>query len=190
MGKIVKIIGYLIIFLVIILGIVSYFDYGGITGVKKALSGKCKSFHMTVDKQSKAYIGEIVTTLSNTSTMGLAFKSSHLKAIGKKVDDKVPSPLMFLAVIFTDKKLADDMKIVKESSFKYNNFCQGLYKNMMTSYHNKECFKKNIYSFSKQLKINPEKTYTVAETCGKHGENGSKDAFRPFVDYLIKELAH
>lgn len=189
MGKIVKIIGYLIIFLVIILGIVSYFDYGWVKGAEKALSGHCKSFHMNVDKQSKEYIGEIVSTLANTSTVGLAFKSNHLKAIGNKVDEKVPSPLMFLAVIFTDKKLANDMKIVRQSSFKYNNFCEGLYKNMQSSYRNKECFKKNIYSFSKILKINPEKTYTIAETCGKHGENGNKNAFKPFVDYLIEQTA-
>ena len=190
MGKIAKVLGYLIIFAVIILGIISYFDFGGVKGVKKALSGNCKPFHMNVDSQSKKNINEIISTLANTSTLGLAFKSNHLKALGKDVDKKVPSPLMFLAVIFSDQKLANDMKIIKQSSFKYNNFCEGLYKNMMTSYQNKECFKKNIDSFSKLLKLNPEKTYTIAETCGKHGVNGNKDAFRPFVDYLIKELSH
>ncbi|MCH9812176.1 hypothetical protein K0U07_05400 [bacterium] len=191
MGKIAKILGYLIIFLIIILGVVSYFDYGGVKGMKNAINHmeNCKSFDMNVDAQSKKNIAEIISTMANTSTVGLAFKSNHLKALGKEVDKKVPSPLVFLAVIFSDQKLANDMKIIKQSSFKYNNFCEGLYKNMMTSSQNKECFKRNLDKFSKLLKLNPEKTYTVAETCAKHGANGNKDAFRPFVDYLIQELS-
>ena len=47
-------------------------------------------------------------------------------------------------VIFSDKKLANDMKIVKKSSMKYNNFCEGLYKNMMKLYQNKKCLKNEI----------------------------------------------
>ncbi len=52
-----------------------------------------------------------------------------------------------------------------------------------------EEFVKAYEKFAKALKLNPEKTYTVAHTCGKHGESGNKKAFKPFVDYLIQRLA-
>lgn len=189
MNKIAKIIIYTLVTIVIVLGVVSYLETGGFNGVSKSLSGHCKEFRTKVDKKSEANITEIISTMADTSTLGLAFKSNHLKELGKQVDESVPSPLVFLYVIFSDQKLANDMKIIKKSSFKYNNFCEGLYKNMMTSYHNKECFKKNMYSFAKTLKLDKEKTYIVAKTCGRHGENKNKDAFRPFVDYLIQHLS-
>lgn len=188
MKKFIKIIVILVVLLVLLFSLGAYFDIGVANKNFKRIS-KCKSFSMKADSQSHKDIKEIVSTLANTSTFGLAFKSGHLKKLGKDIDKSVPSPLAFLAIIFSDQKMANEMKKVQQSSFKYNNFCEGLYKNMMISYRNKQCFKKQITGFSKELKLNAERTYSVAETCGRHGEDGDKDAFRPFVDYLIEEKA-
>lgn len=187
MGKFLKILITIIVFVIVILGILDYMGF--FTVGETPSDGHCKEFVYRVDPQSKQNISEIINTMANTSTMGLAFKAGHLKALGKEVDQKVPSPLVFLAVIFGNEELARAMKKVKQSSFKYNNFCEGLYPNMQKFYKNKECFKRQLLAFSKMLKLNAEETYTIAETCGRHGEDGDKDAFRPFVDYLIEKKA-
>jgi hypothetical protein len=176
-------------FVVLIVVCLATLDYlGYLSGVEKVVhKGDCSSFSMKTDAKSIENIEEIVTTLANTSTVGLAFKASHLRAVGKEIDNKVPSPFVFLAIIFSNPKLAKDMKIVQQSAYKYNNFCEGLDKNMMLSYQNKECFEKTVRGFSKQLKLNFEKTFTIVETCAEHGKNGHKNAFKPFVDYLIKQ---
>jgi len=189
MSKLAKILIVCAIFLMILFGIYEYFGtYTPHTHSKHP--GHCKEFSMKVDKASREKVAEIISTMANTSTVGLAFKAGHLKQLGKEVDKKVPSPLTFLAIIFSDQQLANDMKIIKQSSYKYDNFCEGLYPNMQKDYSDKECFKKNVYAFAKYLKIDKEKTYTIAETCGKRGESGNKDAFKPFVDYLISKLSH
>ena len=150
---------------------------------------KCKSFSMKASVESKKDIAEIINTLADTSTVGLAFKRNHLKQLGRDVDKGVPSPLAFLAIIFSDPHLANQMKVIKQSSFKYNNFIEGLYPNMMKLYVNKSCFKRTMNSFSEHLHLNKEKTFIIGETCGKHGEDGDQDAFKPFVDYLIEQKA-
>ncbi len=188
MGKFLKIFLSIVVFGVIILGIV---DYSGLFDVKEKLRpGECKAYTTKIDAQSQKNISEIITTMANTSTVGLAFKAGHLRKLGDEVDRKVPSPLTFLHAIFSRPELAKAMKKVKESSMKYNNFCEGLYPNMQKGYKSKGCFKKNVYAFAKSLRLNQEKTYTIAETCGSHGEDGNKDAFKPFVDYLIEQKAH
>jgi hypothetical protein len=187
MGKFLKIFLSIVIFGVIILGIV---DYSGLFDIKTKLRpGECQAYSTKTDAQSKKNISEIINTLANTSTVGLAFKAGHLRKLGDEVDRKVPSPLTFLHAIFSRPELARAMIKVKQSSMKYNNFCEGLYPNMQRDYKSQRCFKKNLYAFAKSLNLNQEKTFTVAETCGRHGESGDKDAFRPFVDYLIEQKA-
>jgi len=185
MGKFFKILVTLFVFVVIAFGVYEHF-FVSKKHPSSSESVGCVPFSDSVSKESKANISEIVMTLSNTSTVGLAFKAQHLKDLGANVDLHVPSPLTFLAVIFKDKQLANAMKEVQQSSYKYNNFCEGLYDNMMRNYKDPECFERNLRAFAKSLRINGEKTFTVAETCGRHGEDGDKDAFRPFVDYLIE----
>ncbi|MCH9620751.1 MAG: hypothetical protein S4CHLAM20_01540 [Chlamydiia bacterium] len=189
MGKFFKILIAVVVFIVIIFGAIEYFDFYKVGDTAVRHRG-CKKFTTHVDSKSKEKVAEIITTMANTSTVGLAFKANHLRALGKEIDKKVPSPLTFLYIIFSDQKLANDMKIVKQSSYKYDNFCEGLYPNMQMDYGDKKCFKDNVYLFAKALKINQEKTYNIAETCGKQGESGNKDAFKPFVDYLIQQKAH
>lgn len=188
MSRFIKIFFSILVVLVLIFSVFNYVDFGPTKGKKKGASAPsgCKSFTIKVDQQSKKNIAEIVNTLTNTSTIGLAFKSSHLRKIGAAVDKNVPSPLTFLAVIFVSKDLANQMKRIKKSSMKYNNFCEGLYKNMMRLSKDPKCFQFEIEGFAKSLGINPVKTFHVAETCAKHGTNGDKDAFIPFVDYLIQ----
>ncbi len=185
MGKFLKILVTIFVIAVIAFGAYEHF-FKGKKSASTSESAGCVPYSDSVSKESKANISEIVLTLANTSTVGLAFKAQHLRDLGANVDLHVPSPLSFLAAIFKDKGLANAMKVVQQSSYKYNNFCEGLYDNMMKNYKDPECFEKNLRAFAKSLNINAEKTFTVAETCGRDGESGDKDAFRPFVDYLIE----
>ena len=186
MKKNLNIIISFVVLIVVLIGFADYFGF--LTPLEKNLNkNHCATFSMRASQKCVKNVEEIVTTLANTSTVGLAFKASHLRAIGKEVDTDLPSPFIFLAIIFSNSNLAKDMKVVQESSYKYNNFCQGLDKNMQISYQNKECFRNMVKAFSRQLKLNFEKTYTIAETCAEHGSHGNKNAFKPFVDYLIKQ---
>ncbi len=189
MRKCIKCLGWGIAIIVIASGVMFYFGYYPKKVIADIEDKGCSSFSMRATTQSKKDISEIVNTLADTSTMGLAFKSGHLKQLGKNVDATVPSPLAFLAIIFSDQHLANQMKIVQQSSFKYNNFVEGLYPNMMKLYVNKICFKQTMNAFSEHLKLNKVKAFAIAETCGKHGADGDKDSFKPFVDYLIEVKA-
>lgn len=188
MGKFIKVFVSLLVLLLIVLTIFSYVGFGGKEEGGKVVAD-CKKFTTKVDSKSKANIAEIVNTLADTSTFGLAFKSNHLKKIGAEVDKSVPSPLSFLYVIFSDPHLAKQMKVVRESSMKYDNFVEGLFRNMYKLYKDPKCFEEQITEFAKALNLDVKKTITVAETCGKHGDEGNKKAFKPFVDYLIQQKA-
>lgn len=189
MRNYIKLLGWGIVIALIAASLIFYFGFYRKDKMDHNEDKGCRSFSMKASAQSKRDISEIINTLADTSTFGLAFKSNHLKQLGKKVDSSVPSPLAFLAIIFSDQHLANQMKVVKQSSFKYNSFIEGLYPNMMKLYVNKNCFKETMNSFSEHLKLNKIKTFDVAQRCGKYGEAGDKDAFKPFVDYLIEVKA-
>jgi hypothetical protein len=189
MRNVFKFLVWAVVIVITAAALTFYFGFYRTDKIDHFVDEGCKSFSMVATEQSKKDISEIVNTLADTSTVGLAFKSGHLKQLGKNVDTNVPSPLAFLAIIFSDSHLANQMKVIRQSSFKYNNFIEGLYPNMMKLYVNKNCFKKTMDSFSDHLRLNKLRTFTIAETCGKHGEDGDKDAFKPFVDFLIDQKA-
>ena len=189
MRKYMKSLSWGVAIVAIAIGGMYYFEYYSKNNIDPIEDKGCASFSMKATEQSKKDIAEIVNTLADTSTVGLAFKSGHLKQLGKNVDNTVPSPLAFLAIIFSDPHLSNQMKVVQQSSFKYNNFIEGLYPNMMKLYVNQNCFKETMNAFSEHLKLNKVKAFAIVETCGKHGSDGDKDSFKPFVDYLIEVKA-
>ena len=87
----------IISFVVLIVFLIGFADYFGfLTPLEKNLNkNHCATFSMRASQKCVKNVEEIVTTLANTSTVGLAFKASHLRAIGKEVDTDLPSPFIF-----------------------------------------------------------------------------------------------
>lgn len=128
-------------------------------------------------------IEEIITTLSKTSLIGLAFKKSHLNRLGADIKNNV-STFGFLAYIFSRTKLINNMRSISRSSIKYNNFIFGLKDGLEKECKN-EWFLQHVNDFSELLNIDKRKTEDILLICMKKVENGDKLAFKPFLNYLI-----
>lgn len=171
------------IVVLVILGCVAWwFNEGQVSE-----GGIACSFKPKIDKKSAQNITEIVTTLGDTSTLGLALKKSHLQNLGDEVDQKVPS-FEFLAYIFSHPELANQMAKVRTSSFKYNSFVAGLSPNMMKESKG-PCFEKKVKEFANYLKVDPNKTWEIVQEAVKKGNDGDSNSFKPLVDYLIDQKA-
>lgn len=113
-------------------------------------------------------------------------KESHLKKLGKEVDQKVDF-LNFWAFILSSPRLASDMKIIQGSSLKYNSFISGGREAILASYHkDQECFLNSSKGFATFLKVDPEKTKALLKE-GLDNFQNNKLALKPFFDYLILE---
>lgn len=149
---------------------------------------KCRVFSESVSRQQGEYIEEIVQTLSNTATFSLLFKKGRLRSLGAKLDGKVPS-FEFLGYIFSHPALAKDMANVKKSAMKYNNFVKGLQESFLEDYQNGCLFTRGA-AFAKYLGLPKEKIQEILQSCVEAATSKDDDtAFRPLVDYLIKEKA-
>lgn len=172
-----------------LLAAVAYFMTGPAGGDKssKPKSGvECKEFTGKVDPEDGERIDTVITTMANTSLIGLAFKSSQLHKLGDILDKHVP-PFEFLGYIFSHPKLAKAMTEIKQSRMKYDNFVDGLKKGLLKEYES-GCFFYRAKGFAKYLNLNEEKTLLVLKKCVEAAKTSkSKTAFKPFVDYLIKE---
>lgn len=151
------------------------------SGVK----GNCSSNALYVSAEDGKRIDEMISTIANTSSMGLLFKKGHLEDLGAKVNEKV-GPFAFLTYIFSHPELARDMKKIQSNSMKYTPFVKGLRTNMMRDYE-AGCF----YVYADQcigaLKLNKEEVTAILKECIETASaTRNKPAFKPFVDYLIK----
>ncbi len=75
-------------------------------------------FVLTVSPERAEIIEEIVTTMGETYTVMLKFKEPHLKELSKQL--KGMGSLNFLAYIFTRSELLENMRIIADSSLKFN----------------------------------------------------------------------
>ncbi|HSX10748.1 MAG TPA: hypothetical protein VLF94_03410 [Chlamydiales bacterium] len=74
--------------------------------------------------EHKACIREIISSMAETSLVGLYFKETHLKALGDQINEV--HPLKFLSVIFTDPYLKTCMTVIWDSNIKRGHFLEGL----------------------------------------------------------------
>ncbi len=149
------------------------------------VSASCE-FEFSVSKTAGDKISEIVTTVAHTRALSLWGKEKHLKKLGADVDDEV-NFLQFWAFVFSHPKLAKDMKIIQNSSMKYNPFISGGRKAILEAYNkDKECFLKTGVGFAIFLKIDPETTVRHLKE-GLEALETKNTGLKPFFDYLIEE---
>ena len=81
-------------------------------------------FVVNVSAEESDVIEELITTMSNTSTFGLAFKRNHLRAIAKKL--RPVSSTQFLGYVFERQYLIDHMKHILKSSTKWKGLTKSI----------------------------------------------------------------
>lgn len=149
------------------------------------LFGSCE-FVSTVDAKNGAKITEIVSTVAHTRALSLLSKRKHLDDLGDQVAKEVPF-LQFWGYIFSNPKLTHDMKLIQNSSFKYNSFISGGREAVLKDYDsNKECFLKQVDGFAVFLKLDPKTTTPLAQS-SLESFRTYKNGLKPFFDYLIAE---
>lgn len=180
------IIGAVIIIIAVIVVIV-YFFYFADRSTKGVIGfSKKTEFNLNdVTPADRKKISDIITTMGTTSTFGLAFEQGRLERLGNEINH-VP-PLEFQAVIFSDPQLAYYMRVIRESSMKYNNYVAGLQPGLVKEYQDGYLLEKTK-GFAKYLNIPVEKTVQVVKDCSENAvQHKSKLAYKPFVDYLIEQ---
>jgi hypothetical protein len=145
---------------------------------------ECASFELNIAPEDAARIDTLIGTIAHASVVKLLFKKGQMQKLGNQLDATVP-PFVFLAYIFSHKKLAKDMALIQQSSMKYQGFLEGLQKNLLKEYR-EGCF----YPTAKGFAVYLNRDAAVINDLLKQGieqaevEKNSA-AFRGFVDYLI-----
>lgn len=147
---------------------------------------QCKEFSLNVSPSDGQRIETLLSTMANTNAFGLAFKRKQLYTIGDILDQHVP-PFQFLAYIFSHPKLVDDMKRIRKSKMKYDNFVEGLRKNLLKEADSK-CFETTAKGFIAFLGVDEEKTLRLLDL-GVNKGRIDKRSFKPLVNFLIDEMS-
>jgi len=178
---------YIYTFITLILIFFASFLFTESAEIKEVITtSKCEKFSPKISSKDGERIEEIISTMANTSTLGLAFKSKHLRRLGDEVDKKVP-PLEFLAYIFSHPQLAEYMARIQTSGFKYNGFVEGLQGNLM-KLHKQGCLEEQGKEFAKYLNLDAKKIVSLLQKGAEKAiKNNDKRAFKDLVTYLITE---
>jgi hypothetical protein len=145
------------------------------------------SFFKIGDEEGEV-IRELITTMAHNNPAVLAFKKSKLESLGARLRHKV-NTFEFLVFVFSNQDLADDMKLLKESSIKYKRFVEGLSQKMLKEYE-RDDFYLRVEHFAKHLKLDYAVISLILNSCVETGKAGDRIAFKPLIDYLIASKAH
>jgi hypothetical protein len=179
---------YLIIILAIFLGGVAYLMFDVLVSEKDGFENEhVEGAVFEIGAEEKETIRELIITMSRNNPAVLAFKKGKLEALGVKLRHKVTT-FEFLACVFSDPELASEMKLLQESSLKYNRFIEGLFPKMLKEYEN-EAFYTRATHFAKHLEIDEQEFVALLEGCISVAQEGDKSAFGPLLDYLISTKA-
>lgn len=150
------------------------------------LSSDCR-FDMKIAEKQKENITTIISTVANDGYFALLGQKGKLNKLGDEVDKNVTS-LQFWGYIFSQPKLAQDMKKISKDSMKFGDFLTNSLKNLTRMEKENSCFYDQVEGFAKYLKVDPEKTKSILKECIAKGKSDSK-ALRPFIQYLIDQKA-
>ncbi len=131
------------------------------------------NFKIEVTQEHAVIIDEIITTMGNSSVIGLGFKRGHLHALGKKIDGI--GSLQFLGYIFSQEKLKKHMINIRKSSMKWNGFMDGIKPGLNKIEETKELYV-DLPGFASTLKVATDPLVKKAEERDWNG----------FVSYLVK----
>lgn len=178
--------GVLCILLAIYILFFSSVESNAVTTIQKEkVSGE--KFVFKVREEEGEVIRELVAIMAHTNPALLPFKKSKLEALGVKLRAKVTT-FEFLAFVFSDPLLAQDMKTLQGSSLKYKKFIEGLFPKMLKEYE-KEGFYMRANGFAKYVGVNHREFSSILKECMVVAESGDKSAFKPVIDYLISAKA-
>lgn len=131
------------------------------------------TFKIEVTQEHAVIIDEIITTMGNSSVIGLGFKRGHLHALGKKIDGI--GSLQFLGYIFSQENLKKHMINIRKSSMKWNGFMDGIKPGLNKIEATKELYV-DLPGFASTLKVATDPLVKKAEERDWNG----------FVSYLVK----
>jgi hypothetical protein len=111
--------------------------------------------------EDHACIYEIITTVAETSAIGLAFKKEYLDMLGAKID-KV-HPMKFFTAIYNHPQLRVCLERLWTDSFKRAGFLDG-FATSMTLYAEKKQLNQHIKAFAEELNISAKEIAPYFET--------------------------
>ncbi len=154
--------------------------------VASEIEHKENSFFKIGEEEGEV-IRELITTMAHNNPAVLAFKKSKLESLGAKLRHKV-NTFEFLAFIFSNQDLVDDMKLLQESSIKYKRFVEGLSQKMLKEYE-RDDFYLRVEHLAKHLNLDYTRLSLILSSCIETGKTGDRTAFKPLIDYLIVSKA-
>jgi len=114
-----------------------------------AVHPEARDYNAPLTENEKANIRYIITTLANTSTIGLAFYQKKLQQAGNNVDHV--HPLKFLGYIFSDPKLKSDVPRI--ASMPWNRFANDMGESLGKAYQRENLKPEYIHEFAKQIGV-------------------------------------
>jgi hypothetical protein len=78
------------------------------------------------------------------------------------------------------------MKMIQDSSAKYNGFIEGTRKRIMREYHENPCFLEQAVGFSEHVNLPPDTTVAILKECIDK-DSQDNHGFRKFLDYLFAD---
>lgn len=124
--------------------------------MKKAKQQPIRNYNIPVSASEKKDVAFVVNTLGMSSLLSIATSQSDLKAAGDRIDHL--HPLRFLMCIFTDEQMKASMQAMKDRSWVWVEFVNGV-KNTMeyeSSPERNNIKPEFIYDFAAQVGINPD----------------------------------
>lgn len=162
--------------------VISYFSDNEVNSLQLNASKQENNFFKVAESEGEV-IREMITMMARTNPAVLAFKKNKLEALGARLRGKV-NTLEFLAFVFSDHDLVQEMKLLQESSIKYKRFVEALLPKLLKEYERGD-FDLRVHHFAKHLAIDEEKTTQIFKECLNLAFSGERSAFKSLIDYLI-----
>jgi hypothetical protein len=138
--------------------------------------GHPRNYNAEPTNAEKQDIRFIVLTLANRSVLAIAKEKDLVERAGDRIDHL--HPLKFLKCIFTDDELKVGIKNIREKSWLWSSFIEGLAVTLETESRIHNVTDEMIVEFSKQLSLQSHDMLQLAQ----------KGAWEKMVDYMIAHV--
>lgn len=172
----------LIIFAVLATGFFLFFSHSTVFSNYTSVFSKCK-FDPEINQKNKALIDETITTVADTGLFSLLGEKSHLEEMGTILSNEVPD-LSYWAYILSNPQLVPKVKLIQDSSPKYNGFIEGTRDRILKEYHENPCFLEEAKGFAEYLGLPEDQTVAVLKECIEKNEEDD-ESFKAFLDFII-----
>lgn len=115
---------------------------------------------LPITSEEKKMIAKIILTMADNNVFKLLFEKKRLERIGKKIHHV--HPIKFLGTVFSDPGLVHHMRKIRESSFKWEGFMDGLSRRMVEE-NGRDNLKKYLPGFCASISANLETVMSFAE---------------------------